>query len=476
MKNLLAYAILATTVAAAPKHGHQHHHQVELDDEDCHMVWITVGGDESSTAPPASGPTGSGSTGSAEAAGEEKAAAKPEAAPSTVVSISSSSSATAPASTDSSETGTDESATTGSGTDSSSALELPKLPNGQPAIPLNDDYVHAPEDKTPVPSDAVTYTPKEAGVFDCNDFTNWMKNLRDSSSTPKFMKVKPGFYRYALGPKMPDGTDPNTVQGENINIYLMKGGWTLDLRGVTFYIDVNDENRQQRPSVMIYLIQSEEFTLIGGTVWIDQGELFTQATCTSVDSSGKATFQVQEGYSVSTWRTAGARNQDCIDVSNPDNYTFPGCNFWLTDSYDFSGLDTPDHTFTYNVQPNSLVKKGIVLTMEIGLNSMIAISTEDNGGLNVKGFTTNGNFMSIGLDGKVAPKFNAAYMVNPPPRPGFAPRVMGPAISWANVDYGFIYNPPGQPIAQFTDSYFEYTGNPKNLWDGADTNKPPGVA
>ena len=477
MKNIIAYAFLAATVAAAPKHHHQHHHHHEdPDDEDCKINWITVYEDSPTGVTSSAAPVGTvgsmigggqGEVGGSEEETHEKVEAKSKAASATMVSIPHPSAYSSPPSS--------AAASTGGTADESSALSLPKLPNGEAAIPINDNHVAAPEDKTPVPEDVAIYTPKTANEFDNLDFSNWMKKLRDAPPSSKFMKVKPGIYRYKLGPVMPDGTDANTVPGENIVIYLMKGGWTLDLRSVTFYVDVTPATIHQRPGVMIYVLQSENFTLLGGTIWIDQGEQWTQARCTSVDAaSQKATFQVEQGYNVSAWRTAGPRNQFCVDPSDKNHYKFPGCNFWKVQDYNFSGLDSDDKTFTATLLGESNVSEGVVITMQVGPNSMITLSTEDNGGLQVKGLTSNGYFMSIGLNGLVPPKSTNIYYVNPPPRPGFAPRVMGPALSWGNIG-GFEYNAPGQAIAQFSDSYWQYTGCPKDLQPGGDDSKPEGL-
>ena len=475
MRNLLIISLLASAVAAAPHNSHQHHHQqAELEDDDCSMVWITLGGDEptGSSSLPAATPTSGGKMAGGDTS-EEKVAAQGQEASSTVVSVPS---AAASESAGSSAVPDAGSANT---TDTSSAVSLPNLPNGEAAIPINDNHLSAPEDTTPVPADAVVYTPKQAGVFDLTDFSNWLDALKKADSGPKFMKVKPGAYHWGLGPKMAEGTDGNTVAGENIVIYLMKGGWTLDLRGVTFYVDVTPENHNQRPGVMIYVLQSDNFSLLGGTIWIDQGEPHTQAKCTHVAPGSDpavsvATFVVDQGYNVSAWRTAGPRNQGCVDVTNPEKYAFGECNFWHVSDYDFSALDSA-RTFTVKFDATSKIKEGIVVTMQVGPNSMIAVSNEDNGGLKVHGMTTNGNFMSIGLNsGLVPPQTDHFYQVNPPPRPGFAPRVMGPALSWGNIG-GFVYNAPGQARAVFTDSYWQYLAGSQDLQVGGDDSKPPGL-
>ena len=55
-----------------------------------------------------------------------------------------------------------------------------------------------------------------------------MKQQRDDVKLrSKFLKIAPGTYRYQLGLVIPAATDANTVQGENIILYLLKGGWTF---------------------------------------------------------------------------------------------------------------------------------------------------------------------------------------------------------------------------------------------------------
>ena len=322
MKYLFSYALLASTVLAAP-----HLAVRESDDEDCSIVWVTVDGNSASSTSSATiaaatggttGGTHGGSSGHDSKAADthEKVAAG---ANSATASASVAASSTPPPTTDTNST------------DTGSALNLPNLPNGEAPLPINGDHLSAPVDDTPVPANAVVYSPADAGVFDCLDFSQWMKKLRDANPNGGiFMKIKPGTYRYKLGPKMAEGTDPNTVEGENIVIYLMRHGWTLDMRGVTFYVDVTPENHLQRPGPMIYVLQSDDFTLLGGTVWIDQGEPFTQAKCTSIDANQIATFEVDKGYNVSAWATAGPRNQRCVLTTDPQTYKSAECKSFFS--------------------------------------------------------------------------------------------------------------------------------------------------
>ncbi len=492
MKGLFAYALLATVVSAAPRVFERE------DDDNCEMVWVTVYGDGPATTSNADQST-SFSGGRSSSATESLAATSSgpavkevgindEVAVMNKVALAPGvhNEAGAATSTDSSSTILQSSPTSvaapatasnssSSASDSSSALSLPTRPDGSAPIPINNHHLSAPVAKDPVPAGAATYTPPTAGVFNNTDFAAWMKQQKDANLASKWMVVAAGAYRYAPGPVMPSGTDANTVVGEGIAIYFTTGGWTLDLRGVTFYVDITPENQNQRPGDMIYINQSEDFTILGGTVWIDQGEIWTQARVTSVgttDSQGNqiATMEVEQGYNVSAWRAAGPRNQGCVDDSDANHFTRPACNFWYVNDYNFDGLESK-RTFTASIASRSAIKKGYVITMEVVINSYTTISTENNGNFHVKGFTSNGYVASIGLGSKVAPVFEDVYYVNPPPRPGYAPRVEGPALSWGNIG-GPVYNPPGQTLAQLPGSVWQTTGCEKDLQSASNATVP----
>lgn len=100
---------------------------------------------------------------------------------------------------------------------------------------------------------------------------------------------------------------------------------------------------------------------------MDQGELWSQARVTSlgaVDGNGNqaATIEVEKGYNTSVWKTGTARNQFCVDDSDPNHYTRPGCNFWKVDNYDYSELES-SRTFKASLMGGSNISKGTVLTM-----------------------------------------------------------------------------------------------------------------
>lgn len=474
MKSLFLYAHLAAFVSAAPWHQER-----DLEDDSCSMVWVTVYGDapsETSTAGSsengaiAAVATSSTSIGTSASitngiVNEKAKMPSPEEMVDAGEATSSMtlSSATATKIVDSAAS---DSSLAISTPDESSALQLPNRPDGSAPIPINDDHIKAPVAKDAVPAGAAIYHPLTPNVFNNTDFATWMTSQKTAKLASKWLIVAPGTYRYALGPQMPSGTDPNTIVGENIAIGFMPGGWALDLRGVTFVIDITPENQDQRPAEMIYLNQSENFTILGGTIWIDQGEEWTQARVMSLsapDSSGNqiATMEVEQGYNLSTWRTAGPRNQGCVDDSNPNHYTRPACNFWYVSNYDFSDLDSK-RAFTFQTTSRVGIEKGYVITMEVVINFFCAIATENNGALHVKGMTSNGAVSSYGLRGKVPPIFEDVYYVNPPPRPGYAPRVNGPALSWGNIG-GFVYNAGGEALAQLPGSYWQTSGSVSDL-------------
>ena len=468
MKGLLLCALMAAVASAAPRQ-----HELDAEDEsDCSMAWITI-----YTNSPTSTSTGSIlsalPTTTSIGAKEDLAGVPKEDAASKIVPAASAT--TSGATSVGSSIASQSSAAPVSPAGNSSSLNVPTRPDGSAPLPLNNDHLSAPVATDAVPAGAATYTPATPGVFNNTDFAAWMKKQQDANPSTKWMKVAPGVYQYAPGPTMPSGTDANTVTGENIAIGFMTGGWTLDLRGVTFYVNINPENQNQRPGDMIYINQSEDFTILGGTVWIDQGEEWTQARVTSMtaaDDQGNqvATIEVEQGYNVSAWRTAGPRNLGCVDDSDSSHYTRPGCNFWYVSDYDFSNLDSK-RTFTASVASRAGIKEGYVFTMIVIINSLTTISTENNGNFHVKGFTSNGYVASIGLNGKVAPVFEDVYYVNPPPRPGYAPRVEGPAVGWGNLG-GPIYQPPGQALASMPGSVWQTTGCEKDLQDASNTTVP----
>ena len=359
---------------------------------------------------------------------------------------------------------------------SAPGISTPKRPDGSAGFPVNGDHLKAPVATDPVPSDASVFTPEDGKMFDCSAFSDWLTHQREVVKPgSKFLKIKPGMYAYQLGPVMQSGTDPNTVQGENIVFWLMSGGWTFDFRDVTFHVSITPENQNQRPNVMIYINQSEDLTILGGTIWIDQGEQWTRARVMSVsppDTEGNANaiFQVEEGYNHTAWAGAGPRNQNCVDDSNPDHSTRPGCNFWKVQNYNFDSLDS-DRTFSATLLGGSYLKKGYVVSMQVGLNALTTLSAEDEGGLHVKGLTSNGALMQIGLNGKKTAVFEDVWYVNPPPRPRYAPKVQGPVLSWGNL-VGYDYDEPGEAKAIMQNSYWQTTGCTKDIQDANNGTLP----
>lgn len=298
----------------------------------------------------------------------------------------------------------------------------------------------APVDDTPVPEDAAIYTPNGNSI-NCTEFTTWNLDQRENNLPSRFLKVAPGVYFYDLGDEHTDTT---------IAFGFYQGGWTLDLRGVTFVVTCNSGNCDHRDSTIFYINQSEDFVLIGGTFWWDQGELWSQARVTSLTDTS-ATFTIEAGYNVSAWRNAGPRNLGCVDSSNPTHFTRPGCNFWYLSNYDFSALES-DRTFTADIASRAGLQKGYVVTIQSGPNQRMSIITEDNGGFHIKGLTSNGAFTQIGLNGKATAVVENVWYVNPPPRPGFAPRVNGPTLSWGHIG-DFDDNMAGEAVAQYPNSF-----------------------
>lgn len=359
-------------------------------------------------------------------------------------------------------------------TSGDSSISMLTRPDGSAGILVNNDHVTAPVDTRPVPRGAAIYTPS-GDTMNCSDFVSWMTAHRTANLPSKFLKVTPGIYSYDLGAVHALDADANLSPGNNIVLWLFSGGWTLDLRNVTFLISITPENADRRPGNMIYIDESDDLTILGGTVWIDQGEQFSQARITSMTAttSGNqlATFTVEKGYNISAWSSAGPRNQGCVDASDPTHFTRPACNFWKVSNYDFSTLLTT-HTFTATVLPGSMLQRNYVIYTQVGPNSLTTISSENNANLHVKGMTTNGGLGQIGLNGKPTAVFEDYYYVNPPARPGYAAPVNGPTLSWGHIGDAFAYDTPGQAAVVYVNCWWQYTGCERDLQAGGNETLP----
>ena len=162
-----------------------------------------------------------------------------------------------------------------------SAISTPTRPDGSAGLPVNDDHISAPVDTRSVPEGAAIYTPS-GNTVNCSDFVSWMNAHRTGNLASKYLKVTPGIYSYDPGTAHAPDADANLFPGNNIVLWLFSGGWTLDFRHVTFLISITPENANRRPADMIYINESDDLTVLGGTVWIDQGEPFSQARLTSL--------------------------------------------------------------------------------------------------------------------------------------------------------------------------------------------------
>ena len=250
MKGFLTCALLAATaatVAGAPQLMNR-----DEGDDDCSMVWVTIYTDASSVASTSSSITSTTADYRKEIKANNRIALAPGdlSTTGTTLTPSSHQSPTTKDALPPTTAGT--SSSLGSSSNESSALDIPNRPDGSAPIPINNDHLSAPVATDAVPAGAAVYTPSAPGIFNNTEFAAWMKKQKDDNLASKWMKVAPGTYRYALGTVMASGTDANTVVGENIAIGFMPGGWTLDLREVTFFVDVTPENQNRRPDDIIY--------------------------------------------------------------------------------------------------------------------------------------------------------------------------------------------------------------------------------
>ena len=415
MKNLLLITLLSTIALAVPIAN-------SSDDDNCAVEWVILDGDAPSTG---SAPTSTPSSASV--------------------------SSTAPSG--SGPSGTTEPSDSTSGSDMLSSNHA-----GQPGFPVSGTHVTAPRPDDVVPENAATFTP--SAVFSGQDFKAFYNHQRELKQT-KWLKVLPGVYTIDL-------------DKDSIRINMGNGGFTFDFRDVTWLVSRSPGGAAQ----FIYINQCEDTKILGGTVWFDQGEPWSQAKIVSIDpvnSKDKrqpVTYKVDDGYDLDVWKTANGHNQACIDSSNPDHFELHSCTFWM-DKSDFSKLES-DRTFTLHISADSGLKVGYSVTIAMpGTSSGTTISSENNGGLYVKGLTSNGGLSQWGLGSKTTATFEDVYNVNPPLRKGYAPRVRGPTKVYGHVG-GFDYNGMNDPPPQFVKSYWQYTGCEKDLKDMADQTLPGG--
>ncbi len=99
------------------------------------------------------------------------------------------------------------------------------------------EYLSAPTATVPVPTGAATYTPPSSTSFSGKAFATWVDTQKKESLASKWLKIAPGAYNYAIDDIIAIGFTP--------------GGWTLDLRGVTFLISVPTSNPTSNQDIYI---------------------------------------------------------------------------------------------------------------------------------------------------------------------------------------------------------------------------------
>ena len=348
----------------------------------------------------------------------------------------------------------------GPGFTAASCAAGPLSPVGPASFPINGDNYCAPTPTDPVPEGAAIYTPPDGINFDTLLFRTWAKQQQANNLPSQFLKIAPGLYTYNLGPVHPAGADTNTFPGTNIVIEFFEGDWTLDLRGVTFVIQITPENQDRRPGQMIYINQSEGFTILGGTFWIDQGEQWTYARMSAFDGQ-TVTFQVPEGYNRTAWPSAGNAIW-CFNDSDPSHTSRPDCGQYHSVTWDFSLLES-DGILSTPAPGSTTLDTHFIIGNNFGGGISTVIGTENNGNFTVKGLTSNGEFAQYGLTGTKTPAtLIDCWIVQPPPRPGYAPEIQGPAGTLGDYS-GINFHPAGTPDFTFVNSWWQTSTNPNDL-------------
>ena len=345
-------------------------------------------------------------------------------------------------------------------------------PDGLASID-NNGVMLAPQPTDPVPDDVALYTPS-GNTVDMTDFFYWRQGIRDKNSkgqgyTSRFLKIAPGSYGLTWTEQEHNTMDVTFWTGEDGN-----KGWTLDLRGVTIQYDVGPTN-PGAPNPFFYVNQAPPtFTILGGSIFQYTGEIWSQATVTSVVDNPSAGFDMRKitaklhpGYDLSAWQrfAAAARKNrappdlGCMDQSNPDHWVRVDCNNW------YMNFDTPqvsdDGTITFSVTSRGNYQVGYVISVKTGNEMATTLVNEENHGLTVRGLTCNGGFTHIGRDTSGPPRYEDVLVANPPLPAGLGPRANGPTMSQGHID-NFLLCEFG-PCDTYQNSFWMYTGNPKDL-------------
>ena len=124
----------------------------------------------------------------------------------------------------------------------------------------------APQSDEAVPDGAALYSPK-AGYLDVADFTKWANDkFANPDATPShWIKLPAGEYKYFIT----DGGQQTVMfwGARNSKEPSQPGTkWTVDLRGCTFKVPIIKETNGNPPAA-IYVAQSNDLRILGGTFW-----------------------------------------------------------------------------------------------------------------------------------------------------------------------------------------------------------------
>ena len=318
MKSILSFALLLTSSAWASL--------LEERDEVCEMVWVTVYTDAmpySAMSAPSAIATG----------GPGQNATYANIMTSSTQSVSQGNTNT-------------QSASIPSGSSSSSSPGTNGMIStndvGEVGFPLDGPHLSAPVNDAAVPADVRIY-PADSKTISGKALADWMGNQTKTPPPSKWLKIPAGVYSIDCK--------------DTIYFSFMQGlneGWTMDMRGVTFLVNGICQ--------AIYINQCEDFTIYGGTLWFDGGEMWTQSQITSIDDIGggysTVTCVVEKGYNTTTWRDVTPRNLYVMDASDSNHYVRPtGLNFWFASDWNFDKLDS-ERTWTMKVLTSRVPLKG----------------------------------------------------------------------------------------------------------------------
>ena len=302
---------------------------------------------------------------------------------------------------------------------------------------VEGDTAHAPYQDGEPPEGYETYKPTNSKTFNMADFNHWIIDRTKAGNAAKWLKVEPGTYEMYT----------DTSKDGNIHDIVIAGlreenaGWTIDFRNCTFIFNAPVPETEGNPPSAVYVCQSTELTILGGTFWINAGELYSQGKVTAVESAdgsndaiNKVTITVDKGYDIDVWSSIDYTKLNLLDISDSGHYVRSKTTFWGENPQ--WSVDTSARTVSATVNGVGY-KKGMAVSVPTKNDFPSGVSLEMSDRVTVKGLTTNGGFYHYGLHTVELPGetrqpciWKDCLITNPPPTALDMPKRVNGPTNW----------------------------------------------